>query len=404
MKVAIVGAGASGVLCAIFAAQKGHEVVLLERKERILKKVLVTGNGTCNFTNIGANYSNYFSIEEALDKYIFEKYSSKDVIDFFKSIGIEEVVEKRGKVYPNSYQASSVVDALRFKLESFKNIELKLNYNVKKIRKKDNKFYITSSDEELEIVDKLVIATGGMSYQELGSNGSGYELAKKMGHNTSKLYPILVQLKSDKEYIKGLEGVKQKVNLKVFNGKEFLREDDNELLFTAYGISGSVIFNLSYLTALYPVEKLNFIIDFMPNYSKEELKKMLLNRKKELYYLDIEYFLNGLVNKKLGQFLLKKIGIEKLNVKLDKLNDKNIDDLVFFMKEYKIKIYDTTGFSNAQVTAGGILLKEVDNKTFESKIVKNLYFIGEILDIFGDCGGYNLNWCFISGIHLGRNI
>ena len=404
MLIGIVGAGASGVLCAIFAASRGHDVVIFERKDRILKKVLVTGNGTCNYTNINANYLNYFSIEDKIDEYIFENYGPNDVIEFFKTIGIEPSVEERGKVYPISFQASSLVDALRFKLESFKNIDIKLDFDVKKIRKKNGKFNITSQNVETISVDKLVLASGGNSYQELGSNGSGYELASKMGHSISKIYPILVQLKSDKKYIKGLEGVKMKVVLSVYNKKEFLRSDSNELLFTPYGISGPTVFNLSYLTALYNMEDLNFYVDFMPKYDEKTLKEMLIYRKNNMKYMSAEYFLNGLVNKKLGQFLLKYVGLEKLNMSIDKIDDKIIDKLVTILKNYHIKVFDTTGYSNAQVTAGGILVKEINNKTFESKMVKDMYIIGEVLDVFGDCGGYNLTWCFITGMHVGKNI
>ncbi|NYV27961.1 aminoacetone oxidase family FAD-binding enzyme [Streptobacillus felis] len=404
MRVGIVGAGASGVLCAIYAAYKGHDVILFERKDRMLKKVLITGNGTCNFTNINAGYGNYFSIEEKIDERLFKEYSYQDVISFFKTLGIEYKVEKFGKVYPLSYQASSIVDALRFKVESMRNIEVKLNFEVSKIRKKNNVFNVTNLDNENVVVDRLVMATGGISYPELGSNGSGYELANKMGHSKTEIYPVLVQLKVDKKYAKGLEGVKQKVKLSVYKGDEFLRSDENELLFTPYGVSGPCIFNLSYLTAIYNMDILYWHVDFLSMYSEDELRDMLYFRKKQLGYLEIEYYLNGLVNKKFAGYLLKSVGIEKLNFKVSELSDDIIEKLVEKLKKFVFKVYDTTGFSNAQVTAGGIRLSEVDNYSLESKIIPGLYFTGEVLDIFGDCGGYNLNWCFISGMHVGKNI
>lgn len=403
MKIGIIGAGASGCLCAINAALRGHEVVLLERKDRILKKVLVTGNGTCNFTNITASYDNYFSIEDKISEEIFNKYSFKDVINFFKKLGIEHVVESRGRVYPKSLQASSIVDAIRLKIDSLKNIDLRLNFDVSKVRKKNSLFNVTSVEGESVLVDKLVISTGGMSYQELGSNGSGYEISKKMGHNITELYPILVQLKIDKDKIKGLAGVKQKVNLKVYNKNKLLREDSNELLFTPYGISGPSVFNLSYLTALYGFN-LDWVVDFLPEYDENELINLFKDRRENLSYLTAEYFLNGIVNKKLSHFLLKLSGVEKLNISISKIKDVELEKLAFYLKKYTLKAFDTTGFSNAQVTAGGIYINEIDNYTLESKKVKNLYFIGEVLDLFGDCGGYNLNWCFISGLHVGNII
>lgn len=178
MNIGIIGAGASGVVLAILLAEKGYEVTVIERKDRILKKLLVTGNGTCNYTNVNASYSNYFSIDKEISKDIFEDFSYKDVLEFFSNIGIEPSIEDSGKVYPNSYQASSVVDALRFKLESFENVNIVLNEEVEKIRKKNNKFNITTNNREY-IFDNIVLATGGNSYKELGSNGSGYILASK---------------------------------------------------------------------------------------------------------------------------------------------------------------------------------------------------------------------------------
>ncbi len=401
MNIGIIGAGASGVVLAILLAEKGYRVTLIERKERILKKLLVTGNGTCNYTNIKATYSNYFSIDKKISEDIFEEFSYKDVLEFFRSIGIEPSIEDGGKVYPNSYQASSVVDALRFKLESFDNIDIILNEDVEKIRKKNNKFNLTTNNAEY-IFDKVILAAGGNSYKELGSNGSGYLLASKMGHTCTEIYPILVQLKSEKEYIKGLEGVKLPVILKAFVNGNKIREDKNELLFTPYGISGPTVFNLSYLTALYGFENIDFYVDFLPSIDKKELKNNIFDRIYRLGYLNSEYLLNGLVNKKLGLFLLKKSGLEKLDIKVSEIDKSIINRLVDNLKNYHIKVYDTMGFSNAQVTAGGIKLSEVNNRTLESNIVKGLYIIGEVLDVFGDCGGYNLTWCFMSSFAVAR--
>ena len=383
MNIGIIGAGASGAVLAILLAEKGYRVTLIERKERILKKLLVTGNGTCNYTNIKATYSNYFSIDKKISEDIFEEFSYKDVLEFFRSIGIEPSIEDGGKVYPNSYQASSVVDALRFKLESFDNIDIILNEDVEKIRKKNNKFNLTTNNAEY-IFDKVILAAGGNSYKELGSNGSGYLLASKMGHTCTEIYPILVQLKSEKEYIKGLEGVKLPVILKAFVNGNKIREDKNELLFTPYGISGPTVFNLSYLTALYGFENVDFYVDFLPNIDKKELKKNIFDRIYRLGYLNSEYLLNGLVNKKLGLFLLKKSGLEKLDIKVSEIDKSIINRLVDNLKNYHIKVYDTMGFSNAQVTAGGIKLSEVNNRTLESNIV-NLVTVEDIILLGASC-------------------
>lgn len=403
MKVAVIGAGASGSVTSILLKENNIDVILLERKDRILKKLLTTGNGRCNYTNINANYDNYFSIDKKIKEDIFIKYNYNDVINFFKELGIIPRVEKFGKVYPYSLQASAIVDALRFKIEELK-IDLRLNFEVSKVRKKNNQFYIESIDGQKIVVDKLIISSGGKSYPELGSNGSGFEIARKMGHSITNLYPILVQLKSNKEYIKGLEGVKEEVILSVYNKNKLLRSDKNELLFTPYGISGPAVFNLSYLTSLNNIEDLDFVIDFMPEFTLEDIENMLFDRMEKLSYLEIQYFLNGLINKKLSQFILKSCGIEKLNIKVKDVNKEFLKNIAKKIKKFKLKCYETTGFSNAQVTAGGISFDDVDNITLESKKVSNLYFSGEILDIFGDCGGYNLNWCFISAMQVANSI
>lgn len=390
----IIGAGASGVTAAISLAEKNKKVLLIEHKDRILKKLLVTGNGRCNFTNINAKSSNYYSENSNLVNELFSKYTSEDIIKFFEKIGILSVVLENGKVYPKSLQASSVVDMLKIYLEH-KNVEVKLDFKIDKIVKKDNLFHIKDFKSK-----KLVIATGGNSYKQLGSDGSGYELAKKFGHSITELRPVLVQLKTEKEYVKGLEGIKQEVVLTCKIKDKVLREDKGELLFTSYGVSGPVIFNQSVLTAKYGFS-LDFYIDFLPEYNYKELFDILKERKEKLAYLELTDYLNAIVNKKLGMFLLKKSGIDKLNKSVNSIDDKILNELVKNLKEYKFKAYDTSGFAQAQVTAGGVNTKEINEKTLESKLVKNLYFCGEILDVYGDCGGYNLQFAFASGLLIG---
>lgn len=389
----IIGAGASGVCCAINATRRGKRVLLLEHKDRILKKVLVTGNGRCNFTNINASTKNYTSKQENFLNYLFSKYTPKDIIKFFNSLGIMAKEEKNGKIYPRSFQASSIVDSLRNEIE-YLGIKTILNFKIGNISKKGEYFCVNEYKAE-----KLVIATGGYSYKELGSDGSGYEIAKKLGHSITDLKPVLVQLKANKDYVKGLEGIRQDVLLKAYFKNELLREDFGELLFTTYGISGPTVFNQSYLTAIYGFD-IEFVVDFMPDIQKEELKNILFERKKELSHIQIQDFLNGVIHKKLGMFLLKKSGIEKLNIEVFNISDDNILKLVENLKSYSIYCEDTMGFKQAQVTAGGVDTREINND-FESKIHKNLYFIGEVLDVFGDCGGYNLQYAFSSGLLVG---
>ncbi|WP_068268644.1 BaiN/RdsA family NAD(P)/FAD-dependent oxidoreductase [Caviibacter abscessus] len=393
---AIIGAGASGMLCAIKATLKGKRVIVFEHKDRILKKVLTTGNGRCNFTNLNANSKKYTSNQNNFVDYLFDKYPVSSVIDFFSTMGILAVEGKNGKIYPNSLQAASVVDAIR-NYANFLNIPIKLDVDIKDIKNENGMFSIFDIKAK-----KLVLATGGFSYKELGSDGSGYEIAKKFGHSITKLSPILVQLKADKSYIKGLEGIRLDVRLSMYKNNKLLKEDIGELLFTPYGISGPTVFNLSYLIPKYGFE-VDFYVDFMPNISLENLKEMLYNRRNQLNYLEIADFLTSVLPKKLGQFLLKQAGVEKLNEMVYMIDDKTLSNLSNIIKRYNIKCYDTMGFKQAQVTAGGVDTREIDNKTFMSKKVNNLYFCGEILDVYGECGGYNLQFAFASGMLVGEN-
>ena len=300
----IVGGGASGMLCAISATLRGKRVIILEHKDRVLKKVLVTGNGRCNFTNKNATAKNYTSSKENFVNYLFEKYPASKVIDFFEDMGVLATAGKNGKMYPMSLQASSIVDAIR-NYANFLNIAIKLETEVNKIEKVKDYFSINGIQTK-----NIVIATGGYSFKELGSDGSGYELAKSLGHSITELTPILVQLRTDKEYIKGLEGIRLDVKLSAYYKNDMIREEVGELLFTPYGISGPTVFNMSYLIPKYSYDIL-FKVDFIPDIEKEKLSSLLYNRRDKFGYLEATEFFNTILPKKLGKFLLNKVGIEK---------------------------------------------------------------------------------------------
>ncbi len=401
--IVIIGGGAAGLMAAIEIGRKGKKVLVLERKERILKKVLITGNGRCNITNVGADISNYFSMGKGIEgvKGILENFNPEKTIDFFYKLGIVCNEEGRGKVYPLSGQAASIVDSLRFEAERL-GIQFLTDFYVRKIEKDGPEFKIYSEDRRTVTANRILLATGGKSYPELGSNGSGFELAKELGHKVTRLMPSIVQLKTEKSKVKGLQGIKLDTNVTAFGNGEKVCTYDGELLFTDYGVSGNVIFNISFVIPLY--EKVELEIDFMPKFEYSELFEMLKKRKKILLHLTMENYFNGMINKKLGQFLCKMSGIEKLSKKIEDLSEKEIRKICQLLKKYRIEIVDTNGFKNAQVTAGGVALDEVNLETLESKKVKGLYFAGEILDVYGECGGYNLQWAWASGIRSGQAI
>ena len=399
-EIAVIGGGASGMMAAITARKSGKEVVILERKDRILKKVLITGNGRCNITNVNADISNYFGKNISSVENILNSFNPQDTMDFFNGLGIVCNEENRGKVYPLSGQASSVVDALRFEAERL-GIKIETEFYVRKIEKDGFKFKIYSEDRKKIEAGRVILAAGGQSYPELGSNGSGFELAKELGHSVTRLSPSIVQLKTEKHQVKGLQGIKTDVAVTAYGDNKKICTYDGELLFTDYGISGNVVFNISFVMPLY--KNVEFEIDFMEKFDYNELYEILKERKKMMSHLTMENYFNGMINKKLGQFLSKVSGIEKLSKPVKDLNDSEIRKLCTVLKKYRIKILDTTGFKNAQVTAGGVLLNEVNTETLESKIVKGLYFSGEVLDVYGECGGFNLQWAWASGYIAGKN-
>ena len=399
-EIAVIGGGASGMIVAITARKSGKEVVVLERKDRILKKVLITGNGRCNITNVNANISNYFGKNISSVENILNSFNPQDTMDFFNGLGIICNEENRGKVYPLSGQASSVVDALRFEAERL-GVRIETEFYVRKIEKEGFKFKIYSEERKKIEAGRVIIAAGGQSYPELGSNGSGFELAKELGHSVTRLSPSIVQLKTEKHQVKGLQGIKTDVAVTAYGDNKKICTYDGELLFTDYGISGNVVFNISFVMPLY--KNVEFEIDFMEKFDYNELYEILKERKKMMSHLTMENYFNGMINKKLGQFLSKVSGIEKLSKPVKDLNDSEIRKLCTVLKKYRIKILDTTGFKNAQVTAGGVSLDEVNSETLESKIVKGLYFSGEVLDVYGECGGFNLQWAWASGYIAGKN-
>ena len=392
----IIGGGASGLASAISAyniAQDKINIIILEKMDRVGKKILATGNGRCNFTNIYATYENYYGKDKFFAKYFLEKFSPQDTIDFFYKLGVLHTVLENGKTYPYSLQASSIVDALRNKIESL-NIPIKTEFTVKDLKIKNGKFKIISDKNETILADKVIFATGGMAGQNLGTDGGGIRLLKSLGHTHTKLTPALVQLKTQAEKVKSLKGIKISGTLKMYSNDIFLKEDRGEILFTEYGISGPPVFQLSTLFSRY--KNLVAHIDFMPDFSEPDIFNLLKERKKTLSYTNMENYFNGLLNKRVGNIIAKDSGIEKLSFLVKNLTDNILKDMAHNIKNYKLEILDTNGFNSAQVTAGGLNTDEFNNKTLESKIIKGLYCIGEMLDVLGDCGGFNLQWAWSS--------
>ena len=390
-KVAIIGGGASGIISAIELSTKlgGENVAILERFDRIGKKILVTGASQGNLTNKNLSIENYYGEDATFAKNVLDSFDNVSLEKYLKGCGIYLTEKEDGKKYPLSYQASSVLDLFRIRLENL-GTNILTGFFARGIKKVKDLFYITSENGEEIVAEKVILACGGMASKHLGTDGNGYDLAKSFSHTTTKLYPSLVQLKTDLNKIRGLKGLKSQVVVRAYDGNKMLKENRGEILFTEYGVSGSAVFQVSGHMAKAKEGYLE--IEFLPELTSSQIKEILTERKNAMPYLKNEDLLTGLINKQIGRAVLKSC------------TGTSIEQIVKELKAFKIKIIGTLGFNYAQVTKGGISTKEIDDKTLESKKVKGLYFAGEIIDIDGDCGGYNLQWAFSSGIAVARAI
>ncbi len=397
MEIAIIGGGASGILAAISAARNGAKVTIYERCDRIGRKILATGNGRCNYTNINAGIENYHGknpefINDAINNFWITETNS-----FFQELGMLTKIEENGKAFPYSLQASAVLDVLRYELYRLC-VNIVTEFEVEKIIKENGRFSLKSYNDMKAYADKVILSTGGKASPSLGSNGSGYQLAQSFGHKLSKLYPSLVQIKTETDLIRSLKGIKLDANvlLEAGNKKSLYF---GEVLFTDYGLSGPAIFNVSRLCA----ENIDasITLDILPEIDNEELYEILKSRRTQ--YRNLETFFVGMVNKKVGMVIMKYANVLPFNRTSDTISDVEIKRLCDALKNFKLKVTGTMSWNNAQVTAGGILTEDINSLTMESKLCDGLYLTGEILDIDGDCGGYNLQWAWSSGYIAGLN-
>lgn len=400
MKIIIVGGGCSGVIAAIKAKNKNNEVIILERNNTLLKKLLLTGNGRCNYFNENYSIDNYHSNNIDL---VNEFISNDNIImakEFFDNIGIVPKI-KNGYYYPYSNQAISIKDIL---VNEINRLGIKVIYDtyVEEIIKKD-KFIIKTNNKEYTC-DKLILATGSFAYPKTGSDGKGYSILEKLGHTIIEPVPALVQLNANSKYLKDWDGVRSDVYLELFEDGKYLSKEEGEIQFTKYGLSGICIFNLSHYISRGLLENKKYVvkINFVP-FIKTLISPWLYEYSKKNKEKDIYCLLEGFINKKLIPIILKESNINR-NKKYDDLTKEEKIKLINSLRHFKVEITSTKGFDSSQVCNGGVSLEEININTMESKIVKDLYIIGELLDINGNCGGYNLTECWISGILSGKDI
>lgn len=390
MKVAIIGGGAAGIFSALVASEK-NEVTIFERNNRIGKKLLATGNGRCNLTNVSVERKNFHGDGNFAYK-IYKKFDNETAVKYFEDLGILTTTKESGKIYPRSLTAASVLNVFLEELEN-RNIEVKTDKYINKIEKIKNRFKIHTKEESYTF-DRVIMATGGMSMASSGSDGNGYKLLKDLGHTVLETHPALVQLKLKSNFLKHLSGTKVEGVCYLLKDGKVIKERSGDILFTDYGISGPPILDLSryVLDGNYRL-RFSIVNDLMTEEDKNDFLEYFY-RTISSKDMTLERFLIGILNKKFIHYVLKTLDLDR-NMKVMDLDQSKSYELLKILTESEFEIIGNNGYKNSQVTVGGISIKEI-NENMESKIVNGLYIIGEILNIDGDCGGYNLQWAWSS--------
>lgn len=398
--VAVIGGGASGMMAAVTAASEGARVILLEHKDRIGKKILSTGNGRCNFTNIHQEPICYHSEDPLFPWEVVERFNAQAVISFFLQLGVYSK-NRNGYIYPNSDQASAVLDAFRMELDRLK-VEIRTGVECREIRP-GKKGFTVLTDQGPVRADRVILCAGSKAAPTTGSDGSGYDLAKKLGHRILPVLPALTALKCEEKFFKSIAGVRANGSVSIWSGGECIAKDTGEIQLTDYGISGIPVFQVSRYASklLYEKKEMDAVLDFMPDFTKEQTNAFLRARAKTRPDKSAEMFLIGLFHKKLCDLWIRLSEIPRQR-KAGELTEDEIARLTSLIKEFRVRVRETNPYDKAQVCCGGVDTREVNPETLESVYVPGVYFAGEILDVDGMCGGYNLTFAWASGYVAGK--
>lgn len=393
MRVLVIGGGAAGMMAALTAAENGHAVTLLERQGRVGRKLMATGNGRCNLTNHHVSPAHYHGETPDFCRHALAAFDVGSTLLYFAGLGLLTTAEDSGRVYPFSNMAGSVLDVLRFALEN-SGIDLRTGCVVTGIKKKGNTFLVRTESGEEFTADRVILAAGGAAGGKVGGVMDGYQLAKGLGHHRTPLYPSLVQIRTDPTYPRALKGVKAEAAVTVRRGDDTLAQNRGEVLFTEYGVSGPVIFDIS-RTAATGGDGLTVTLDLFPDWAPREALDWLRQRRQSAGDREAGTLLTGALHSRLGQMVCKAAGFT--NQRAAGLSDGDLRRIAAQVKGFALPITGVCGFDQAQVTAGGLRCGEFDPHTMESRLVPGFYACGEVLDIDGDCGGYNLQWAWSSG-------
>lgn len=408
-QIIVIGGGASGMMAAISAANEGAQVTVLEHNERVGRKILSTGNGRCNFTNTAQEPIFYHSDNLLFPWQVIESYGVQQTVSFFTELGIYSK-NKNGYLYPYSEQAGAVLDVLRMELERL-NVSVCCQEHVTGIAKNAGGFKISThftgggkkKSSHTYSCEAVILACGSRAAPVTGSDGSGYILAKSCGHTMVPVHPALTQLRCREEFYKGLSGVRigGKVTLYVDGKPE--AEDTGEIQMTNYGISGIPVFQISRFASKAVGEKkrVKAVLDFMPDFSEEQFSSYVKRRINARPQRTMDAFFTGLFHKKVSALFLKLADIKGCRT-AESLSANDIQALVHCVKRFETTVEDTNSYEQAQVCAGGVDTREIDPKTMESLVMPGLYLAGEIMDVDGQCGGYNLQWAWSSGYLAGK--
>lgn len=398
--VLVIGGGASGMMAALTAAESGRRVVLLERQQRVARKLLATGNGRCNLTNTGACAANYHGEDAAFALPALSRFTPEDTLGFFHALGLVTVTEHGGRVYPLSNSANSVVDVLRFALERA-GVELRCGVCARSLsRTPSGAGYIVGTDAGDIAADYLIVACGGAAGAKLGGVTDGYELLKPLGHKRTRLCPALVQLTAEPEYPRALKGVRADAALTLLAGDEIAARSCGEVQFTETGLSGPAAFDVSRAVSTGD-GGFTASLDLMRGYSAAEVADMLARRCRDLPVLPCAELFTGMLHNRLGRMLVRYARLDA-SAPLFSLSPAQRQTAADAVKGFSLRVTGTEGFDSAQVTAGGIRTSGFDPETLQSWFMPRLFVCGELLDIDGDCGGYNLQWAWASGRLAGR--
>ena len=392
--VIVIGGGASGMIAALTAAENNRSVVLLERQSRVGRKLLATGNGRCNLTNYNVSPTHYHGEDCGFCAHALRAFDTGATLQYFASLGLLTVSEDSGRVYPMSNMAGSVLDVLRYALER-PDIRVCTGQAVTAVKRTAEGFTVRA-ETEVFAARKVILAAGGAAGSKVGGVMDGYRLAKALGHHRTALYPSLVQLKTDPTYPRALKGVKAECGIAILRGGERVAENRGEVLFTEYGISGPAIFDISRAVSA-GGEGLVCALDFFPDWELREVLDWLHLRRETMGAHEASTLLVGSCHTRLGQMLCKAAGFT--TQRAAGLTDGDLERIARQTKRFALPITGTCGFDQAQVTAGGLCTDEFDPETMGSLLVPGLYACGEVLDVDGDCGGFNLQWAWSSG-HL----